>query len=101
MELGAKAMAEDFGQQFGLDLECCHEKRSGEKIRHLRTPLLRLQQRVTNRELRIWKLKRNENEGDIGTKLLGGDVLDRMLNISFFVFEAGVGEQVLKAAVDG
>ena len=89
--LGAKAMGEDFGQQFGLKLEPESSAAKGVatrrrvvKIRHLHTPLLWLQRRVTNRELRI-----------------SGDVLDRILKSLNFVFEAGVSGQALMAAVDG
>ena len=42
-----------------------------------------------------------ENEADIDTKPLSGDVLDRILKSLNFVFKAGEREQALKAAVDG
>ena len=72
--LGAKAMAEDFGQQFVLDLESDSSTAKGVgKIRHLYTPLLWLQRSVTNRKMLTWL----ESEADIGTKPLSRDVLDR------------------------
>ena len=66
--LGAKAMAEDFGQNFGMDLETDSSAAKGVatrrgvgKIRHLHTPLLWLQRRVTNRELRVWKAEGSDS----------------------------------------
>ena len=106
--LGAKAMAENFGQKFGLDLgtnssavEGVATRRGVGKIGHLHTPLLWLQRRVTNRELRIWKVKGSDNEADIGTKPLRGDVLDRILTNLNFVFEIGLSEQASKATING
>ena len=85
--LGTKAMAEDCGRQFGVDLKIGSSATKGVatrggvgKIRHLQTPLLVLQRRMTN----------HENEFDIGTKLLGGDMLDRILKTLKFAFEARV-----------
>ena len=53
-------MADDFGQKFGLDVETDSSAAKGvatrrgvEKKRHFHTPLILLQRRVTNRELRI------------------------------------------------
>ena len=39
-----------------------------------------------------WKWRGTENEVDIGTKLLSGDMLDRILESLKFVFEAGMCE---------
>ena len=54
--LGAKAMADDFGQHFGLDQETHSSAATGVatrrgvgKIRHLHSPLLWSQRRVANR----------------------------------------------------
>ena len=46
-------------------------------------------------------MKVTENEADIDTKPLSGDVLDRISKSLNFVFKDGVSEQALKAAVDG
>ena len=104
--LGAQAMAAYFGQTFGLDMETDSSAAKGVamrrgvgKIRHLHTPLLWLQRRVTNRELRIWKVKGTENEADVGTKPLAGDALDRILERLGFAFEQAPSEQALTAAV--
>ena len=45
-------------------------------------------------------VKGTETEAYIGTMILSGDVLDQILMSLNFVFEAGVSEQALKAAVD-
>ena len=104
--LGAKAMTADLGQKFDLDLETdssaakgVASRRGVGKIRHLHTPLLWLQRRVTRRELRVWRIPGTENEADIGTKPLGGDLLDRILQKLGFVFEAGASKQALQATV--
>ena len=101
-------MAEDFGQKFGLDLETDTSAAKGlavrrgvEKIRHLHTPLLCVLRRVTNRELRIWKVKGSDHEADIVAKPFSGDVLDRILTNLNFVFVTAVTEQALKAAANG
>ena len=82
-------MAEDFEQQFSLDLETDSSAAKGVatrrvvvKLRHLHIPLLWLQRRVTNRELRTLKVNGTENEADIGTKPQSGDMLDRSLKES-------------------
>ena len=67
---------------------CCFEKR---KIRHLHTPLLWLQRRLTNRELRIWKVKGTEKP--TGTRPLSGKVLCRIFTNLNFSFEIGVSGQ--------
>ena len=50
--------------------------------------------------MRIWKVKSNENDAEIGTTPLRGDTLDRILKSLNLVFDAGVNEQALKAPVD-
>ena len=99
-------MAADFGQTFGLDMETDSSAAKGVamrrgvgKIRHLHTPLLWLQRRVTNRELKVWKVKGTDNEADIGTKPLSGDALDRILERLGFAFEVGPSSLALEAAV--
>ena len=84
--VGSEATAEDFAQKFGLNLETDSSAAKGVatrrgvgKIRHLHTPLLWLQRRVTHRDLQIWKTKGGDDEADIGTKPLSGDVLDQIL----------------------
>ena len=54
-----------------------------------------LLRRVTHRELRFWKVPGSDNEADIDTQLLSGDMLDRILTNLDFAHTIGQDERPL------
>ena len=69
------------------------------KIRHLHTPLLWLQQKVTARELAVAKIEGQRNRSDLGTKELAGPRMLELLSRCGFVLADGRHPLALKAQV--
>ena len=88
--LGAKAMAEDLGEKFGLDLVTDSSAATGvatrrgvENVRHHHIPLLWLQRLVTDRGLRVWKVIGSDSEAErrrVGSNLVSETALKVAVN---------------------
>ena len=89
------------GDEFIGSRRCCHEKRSGEDRSSPHTTVMVTTTSDKSRVSNLESVIKRDNEADIGTKPLSGDVLDRILTNLNFVFEIGLSEQALKAAING
>ena len=81
-----QAMCEDFGGKKGLEVHT--DARSGKAIaqrrglgpvRHISTRFLWVQQKISQKEFSVTKVKGKSNPADLGTKYLNGPDLSRIL----------------------
>ena len=99
-------MAKDLGLKFDLVLETdsssaksVAQRRGVAKIRHLHTPLLWLQRRISDGAMKCFKVEGKINEADIGTKALTHEALTSIMQRLDFEFVQGASSHALQASV--
>ena len=105
--LGVRALMKDLGHEKKLRLHTDSSAAKGiaqrkgvGRIRHLHTPLLWIQQKTANKELRIFKVDGNKNVADLGTKELARSRMMEFLKRCGFEFMDGRHPKALGAQLD-
>ena len=108
VSIGCVAMMKDLGVVPGkppllrVDSTAClgmTGRRGAGRIRHIATPCLWIQRVVSKGELEIDKVEGTKNPADIGTKVLAGSTISRILEQCGYIALQGNSRMALKAAV--
>ena len=102
--IGLKSLAKDLGISVKLALatdssaaQAVLQRRGINKLRHLHTKSLWIQQAVQNKLFSVFKVKGTKNVADIGTKFLDGQRIDALMESMGFVYKSG-RSKIQKAA---
>ena len=94
--IGMQAAARDFGFELGIALHVdssaakgIGSRRGVGKIRHLDVNTLWLQQKISSRQVKLYKVDTKENLADLGTKHLDGTAIKKFVSMMGFVFSTG------------
>ena len=104
--IGLQVFAKDLGAQLELNIHVdatagigIASRRGIGKIRHLDTSFLWVQKCLHERRALVKKVLGTENPADLGTKVLAGPVIWKLLKLCGIEQKAGVAALALKAAV--